>query len=73
MEHKHCIQICQSLPQREFAIPGAVAMAAAFATYLGAYDTKIRRVMLTIQWPMCLQERGVPLLIDAVDPMKGIK
>ncbi|XP_033641711.1 dynein beta chain, flagellar outer arm-like [Asterias rubens] len=71
MEHKHCIQICQSLPQREFAIPGAVAMAAAFATYLGAYDTKFRRVMLTIQWPMCLQERGVPLLIDAVDPMKG--
>ncbi|XP_022099208.1 dynein beta chain, ciliary-like [Acanthaster planci] len=71
MEHKHCVQICRSLPQRLFAIPGAVAMAAAFASYLGAYDPKFRRVMLTIQWPMCLQERGVPLLIDAVDPMKG--
>ncbi|XP_072166084.1 uncharacterized protein [Diadema setosum] len=71
MEHQHCIQICQSLPQREFAISGAVAMAAAFATYLGPYDPKFRRSVLTVHWPLCLQERGVPLVIDAIDPMKG--
>eukprot|EP00057_Strongylocentrotus_purpuratus_P006394 XP_011660868.1 PREDICTED: dynein beta chain, flagellar outer arm [Strongylocentrotus purpuratus] len=71
MEHQHCLQICQSLPQREFAISGAIAMAGAFTTYLGPYDPKFRRSVLTVHWPLCLQERGVPLVIDAIDPMKG--
>lgn len=39
-------------------------MAAAFATYLGPYKHAFRRKMLTIYWPECLQERGVPLLFD---------
>ena len=39
-------------------------MAAAFATYLGPYKHSFRRKMLTIHWPECLQERGVPLLLD---------
>ena len=39
-------------------------MAAAFATYLGPYKHSFRRIMLTVYWPECLQERGVPLLLD---------
>ena len=39
-------------------------MAAAFATYLGPYKHSFRRQMLTVHWPECLQERGVPLLLD---------
>ena len=39
-------------------------MAAAFATYLGPYKHSFRRKMLTVHWPECLQERGVPLLLD---------
>ena len=70
-EHEHCFQIYESLPRRKSAIPGSAAMAAAFATYLGPYDHNFRRAMLTIHWPMCLRERGVPLVIDSIDPMKG--
>jgi hypothetical protein len=39
-------------------------MAAAFATYLGPYKHSFRREMLTVHWPECLQERGVPLLLE---------
>ncbi|XP_033103095.1 dynein heavy chain 9, axonemal-like [Anneissia japonica] len=70
-EHEHCVQICQSLPQRIMASPGSVSLAAAFVTYLGPYDFNIRHTMLTLHWPMCLKERGVPLVIDSIDPMKG--
>ena len=70
-EYQHCIQICRSLPQREFAISGSIAVASAFATYMGPYDPKFRRAMLTVHWPLCLQERGVPLVIDSIDPIKG--
>nr|XP_006816782.1 PREDICTED: dynein heavy chain 17, axonemal-like [Saccoglossus kowalevskii] len=71
MEHEHCLQISESLPRRKMAIPGSAAMAAAFATYLGPYDHNFRRAMLTVHWPMCLRERGVPLIIDSIDPMRG--
>ncbi|XP_071959570.1 uncharacterized protein [Antedon mediterranea] len=70
-EHEHCVQICQSLPQRIMASPGSVSLAAAFVTYLGPYDFNIRHTMLTLHWPVCLKERGVPLVIDSIDPMKG--
>ena len=41
-------------------------MAAGFCTYLGPYSHNFRRMMLTVQWPHCLRERGVPLVIDTV-------
>ena len=47
-------------------------MAAAFATYLGPYHHNFRRVMLTVHWPNCLRERGIPLVIDSLDGLKGM-
>jgi len=29
------------------------------------------RVMLTVHWPNCLRERGIPLVIDSIDGLKG--
>lgn len=53
-----------SISNREVAISGGVAMATAFATYLGPYSFAFRREMLTVHWPKCLEERGVPLVLD---------
>ncbi len=64
-------QILSSLPEREASIPGAVAMAAAFTTYMGPYHYNFRRLMLTIHWPLCLKERGVPFVVDSIDELKG--
>ncbi len=61
-----------SLNQRETAVPGGVAMAAAFATYMGPYHYNFRRLMLTFHWPNCLRERGVPLVIDTIDFVRGV-
>jgi dynein heavy chain len=47
---------------------GGVAIAAAFATYLGPYGFSFRRDMMTVHWPQCLEERGVPLVLDASPP-----
>lgn len=47
---------------------GGVAIAAAFATYLGPYGFSFRRDMMTVHWPRCLEERGVPLVLDASPP-----
>lgn len=53
------------------AIPGGCAMAAGLATYLGPYHHNFRRIILTIHWPNCLRERGIPLVIDSVDVLRG--
>eukprot|EP00105_Crassostrea_gigas_P044993 XP_019929141.1 PREDICTED: dynein beta chain, ciliary isoform X4 [Crassostrea gigas] len=70
-ERQRCQQIYDSHERRAVAIPGGCAMAAAFATYLGPYHHNFRRVMLTIHWPNCLRERGIPLVIDSIDGLKG--
>ena len=64
-------QVLSSRPQREAAVPGGVAMAAAFASYLGPYHYNFRRLLLTVHWPNCLRERGVPLVIDSIDSARG--
>ena len=43
-------------------------MASAFATYLGPYNYSFRRAMITVHWPKCLDERGVPLVVDSTAP-----
>ena len=70
-ERQRCQQIYDSYERRLVAIPGGCAMAAAFATYLGPYHHNFRRMMLTVHWPNCLRERGVPLVIDSIDGLKG--
>jgi dynein heavy chain len=70
-EQRKLQQIVESLPQREIGLPGGIAMAGAFATYLGPYHFSFRRVMLTVHWPNCLRERGIPLVVDSIDEIKG--
>ncbi|KAK6172547.1 hypothetical protein SNE40_016179 [Patella caerulea] len=70
-ERKRCQQIFDSFKRRLVAIPGGCAMAAAFAVYLGPYHHNHRREMLTLHWPNCLRERGVPLVVDSIDGIKG--
>ncbi|CAH1797693.1 unnamed protein product [Owenia fusiformis] len=70
-EHLRFQQIYKSLDKREMAIPGGIAMASAFATYLGPYHYSLRRLMLTVHWPTCLRERGIPLVIDSINPLRG--
>ena len=70
-EEQRIQQIIHSLPLRETAISGGVAMAAGFATYLGPYHYNFRRLMLTVHWPNCLRERGIPLAIDSIDEIDG--
>ena len=65
-------QILSSLPQRLASVTGGVAIAAGFVSYLGAYRYNFRRGMLTVHWPNCLRERGVPLVIDTIDEIRGI-
>ena len=55
----------KSISSREAAIAGTISLASAFATYLGPYNHKFRRDMLSVHWPECLHERGVPLLLES--------
>ncbi|XP_076457719.1 uncharacterized protein LOC143291635 isoform X3 [Babylonia areolata] len=70
-ERQRCQQIFDSYKRRLVAVSGGCAMAAGLATYLGPYHHNFRRVMLTVHWPNCLRERGIPLVIDSVDVLKG--
>ncbi len=70
-EERRIQQIIDSLPQREVAIPGAVAMASALVSYLGPYQYSDRYRMLTVHWPGCLRERGIPLVVDSIDETRG--
>lgn len=65
------LQLLESISTREEAVAGGVAMAAAFATYLGPYSFTFRREMLTVHWPQCLDERGVMLVVDSSAPYAG--
>ena len=65
------LQLLESISTREEAVAGGVAMAAAFATYLGPYSFTFRREMLTVHWPRCLDERGVMLVVDSSAPYAG--
>ena len=65
------LKLLESISTREEAVAGGVAMAAAFATYLGPYSFTFRREMLTVHWPLCLDERGVMLVVDSSTPHAG--
>uniref|UniRef100_A0A2C9LWF7 Dynein heavy chain coiled coil stalk domain-containing protein n=1 Tax=Biomphalaria glabrata TaxID=6526 RepID=A0A2C9LWF7_BIOGL len=69
-ERTRCTQIFDCYERRLESVPGGCAMAAAFVTYLGPYHHSFRRLMLIVQWPMCLKERGIPLVIDSIDGLR---
>jgi hypothetical protein len=52
-------------------MPGACALAAGFLVYLGSYQFAFRRTMLTVGWPKCLLDRGLPFVLDSLSPLKG--
>ncbi|XP_018424228.1 PREDICTED: dynein beta chain, flagellar outer arm-like [Nanorana parkeri] len=70
-ENKKYAAIVSSLPDRLSGIPGSTALAAGLVSYLGAYEHHFRQLMLTVEWPMAVKERGFPLMIDSIDPDKG--
>ena len=70
-EQNRIQQVIDSYPHRLLSTFGGIAMAAGLTTYLGPYHHNIRRIMLTIHWPNCLRERGIPLVIDSIDELKG--
>ncbi|XP_058857324.1 dynein beta chain, ciliary-like isoform X3 [Acipenser ruthenus] len=71
MEHNKYSVVSSSLPERFTGLLGSTAMAAGFLTYLGPYEYLFRRLILSVEWPLCLKERGLPFLIDSVDPIQG--
>ncbi|XP_051786676.1 dynein axonemal heavy chain 9-like isoform X2 [Erpetoichthys calabaricus] len=60
-----------SCMDRILGLMGSAALAAGLLIYLGPYDYLFRRLMLSVEWPQCLKERGLPLLFDSVDPIQG--
>ena len=52
-------------------MPAACAMAAGFLVYLGPYQFPFRRIMLTNNWIKCLNDRGLPLVLDQLNLIKG--
>ena len=66
------LELLESISAREEGVAGGVAIAAAFASYLGPYTFKFRREMLTEHWPRCLNERGVKLVVDSSTVYAGV-
>lgn len=71
MEHNKYSLVSSSFPERFTGLLGSTAVAARFLTYLGPYEYLFRRLILSVEWPLCLKERGLPFLIDSVDPIQG--
>lgn len=65
------MQIYDSLKERIYCLPGACALAAGFLTYLGFYGFTFRRTMLTTHWIKCLNDRGLPLVLDTLSLIRG--
>jgi hypothetical protein len=70
-EFERNMQIYNSVQERILSLPGACALAAGFLTYLGPFKFSFRRSMLTIHWMKCLNERGLPLLLDSISLING--
>ncbi|XP_053561397.1 uncharacterized protein LOC128652486 [Bombina bombina] len=63
--------IVNSFQDRLSGMPGTTAIAAGLVSYLGTYEHMFRQFMLTVEWPMALKERGFPLMVDSIDPVRG--
>jgi hypothetical protein len=65
------MQVYDSVKERIFCLPAACAMAAGFLVYLGPFQFPFRRIMLTNNWIKCLNDRGLPLVLDQLNLIKG--
>nr|CAB3238693.1 dynein heavy chain 8, axonemal-like [Phallusia mammillata] len=70
-EHRRCCGVLNTYEDRLDWVTGAAAVSSGFATYLSAYPYALRRMILTRDWPVCLADRGVPLVFDSIDPVNG--
>ncbi|CAK8694749.1 unnamed protein product [Clavelina lepadiformis] len=70
-EHQRCCAVLKCFGERLEWVVGAATMAAGFATYLAPYPFMFRRMMVTVDWALCLIEKGIPLVFDSIDPVKG--
>ncbi|XP_066552372.1 uncharacterized protein LOC136718521 [Amia ocellicauda] len=70
-EHrKHTLSSC-AVAERTQGLLGSTAMAAGLLCYLGPYEHLFCQLLLSLEWPKCLRDRGLPFLIDSLDPIKG--
>ncbi len=65
------MQVYESLQERILCLPASCALAAGFLVYLGPFQFPFRRTMLTINWVKCLNDRGLPLVLDSLNLIKG--
>ncbi|XP_043910785.1 dynein beta chain, flagellar outer arm-like [Protopterus annectens] len=64
-------EIIRSLQERLNGLLGRISLIAALISYLGPYDSSFRQRMLSEEWPTCLKERGLSLVFDSIDSVKG--
>ena len=65
------MQVYESLQERILCLPASCALASGFLVYLGPYQFPFRRLMLTVNWVKCLNDRGLPLVLDSINLIKG--
>lgn len=65
------MQVYESVQERIFCLPASCALAAGLLVYLGPYQFPFRRIMLTNNWIKCLNDRGLPLVLDSINLIKG--
>lgn len=70
-EFERNMQIYDSVQERIFCLPGACALASGFLVYLGPFQFPFRRSMLTAAWVKCLNDRGLPLVLDSISLING--
>ena len=65
------MQVYESVQERIFCLPASCALASGLLVYLGPYQFPFRRIMLTNNWIKCLNDRGLPLVLDSINLIKG--
>ena len=71
-EMERCKQIVSSCKKRlETTMFGRCAIAAATVAYLGPFQPSFRQEMLLRCWPICVQKRGLPLIFEKIDKIRG--
>nr|XP_039248070.1 LOW QUALITY PROTEIN: dynein beta chain, ciliary-like [Styela clava] len=70
-EHRRRTAVLSACEDQLEWVTGVAAIAAGFSTYMGPYPYMFRRMLLTVDWAQCLVERGIPLVFDTIDAVRG--
>ncbi|XP_015223291.2 uncharacterized protein [Lepisosteus oculatus] len=71
LERRKYSLISCCMAERLQGLAGSTAMAAGLLCYLGPYEHLFCQLLLSLEWPRCLRDRGLSFLIDSFDPVKG--